>query len=145
MGRTLSAVVALLALNFSAHASAAVAPSTDAAIVVTINPEGRISVTLGPFTPSPARRGTPVDWPVKVINQGFSTGRLIAQLVGDPPPGAVLDFHPERLKGLPLEMRMMRITLTNSAPTDITIAFLLANETPDFGGRDRIHLLVRPL
>jgi hypothetical protein len=28
---------------------------------------------------------------------------------------------------------------------DLTIAFRLANEAPDLGGRDRIHLLMRSL
>jgi hypothetical protein len=85
-----------------------------------------------------------VDLPVRIVNQGYATGRLEAKLVGEPAPSAVLDFHPDRLKGSPLEMRTLRITLTSSAPTDLTIAFRLSNQVPDEGGRNRVHLLMRP-
>jgi hypothetical protein len=127
----------------SDHPSATAAQPTDTPIVVTINPEGRVSAVLAGDLPRPAR--STVGLAVKVINQGFSTGRLLAVLVGDPPAGATLDFNAERLKGAPQEMRMLRITLTNPAPTDLTISFRLANEMPDFGGRDQVHLLIRPL
>jgi hypothetical protein len=121
------------------------AAAAEAPIVVTINPEGRVSVRLDAAIPSSVRPGTPVAWPVRVINQGYVTGVLLAELVGDPAPGAILDFNPERLKGSPLEMRTLRITLTRAAPTDLTLAFRLKNESPDLGGRDRVHVLIRPL
>jgi hypothetical protein len=147
----IAAALALLSAHASGaekpddHPPAAAALPSDAPITVTINPESRVSVTLGGVIPPQARPGTPVAWAVRVVNQGFATGRLEAQLVGDPAPGAVLDYNPERLKGSPTEMRTLRITLTNSAPTDLTIAFRLSNEAPDLGGRDRIHVLIRPL
>jgi hypothetical protein len=128
----------------SDHPLEAAAQPTDAPIVVTINPEGRVSAVLAGDLPRPPARAS-VGLAVKVINQGFSTGRLLAMLVGDPPAGATLDFNAERLKGAPLEMRMLRITLAHPAPTDLTISFRLANEMPDFGGRDQVHLLIRPL
>jgi len=155
MKRPLPSTVAALALLLSGYAGAGdppdvrpAAPSAgpgDAPIHLTINPEGRVSVTLAGVLPSPAPCGTPVDFPIRIVNQGFATGRLVAQLVGDPPGGAILDFHPDRLKGTPQEMRLLRITLTHAAPTDLKIAFRLSDETPDLGGRDRIHLLIRPL
>jgi hypothetical protein len=147
-------LVATFALQLSAvataagqpddHPSAPVAQPADASIVVTINPEGRVSAVLSGDLPRPEHRGAPVALAIKVINQGFATGHLLAVLVGDPPAAATLDFSAERLKGVPLEMRMLRITLTRPAPTDLTIAFRLANEMPDFGGRDQVHLLIRP-
>jgi hypothetical protein len=152
MHRSFPAIVAAFAL-LAGHAPAAEKPDdraaaalrADAPIIVTINPEGRVSVKLGGAIPPPARPGAPVEWRVRVVNQGYATGRLMAQLVGDPAPPATLDFNPERLKGSPTEMRTLRITLANPAPTDLTIAFRLANETSDLGGRDQIHVLIRPL
>jgi hypothetical protein len=153
MRRTVLASAAILALLLPGHAeesgrahdrdTAGAAMPGDAHVRVTINPEGRVSVALGVALPAPAPYGTPVDFRVEIINQGFATGRLEAQLVGIPPAGATLDFRPEPLKGVPRETRTMRITLTGTAPTDLTIAFRLHNEFPDLGGRDRIHLLMR--
>jgi hypothetical protein len=154
MKRMLPAIVAAFALHLSGHAeasdqpdgrpSAGAAASGDASIIVTINPEDRVAVALAGALPGPAPRGTPVDFKIKIVNQGFATGLLLAHLV-DPPQGAVLDFHPQRLTGSPQELRTLRIMLKNSAPADLTIAFRLSNEMPDLGGRDRIHLLIRPL
>ena len=76
---------------------------------------------------------------MKIINQGFVTSRLEAELVGDKAEGATLEFHPERLKGLPEELRELRITLTNLGPTDLTIGFKAHNVVPDLRGRDRVH------
>jgi hypothetical protein len=115
----------------------------EAPIRVTINPEGRVSVALGGALPAPAPCGKPVVFGIEVVNQGYATARLEAQLVGNPPAGATLDFRPEPLKGVPLETRTLRVTLSSSAPTDLTIAFRLHGEVPDLGGRDRIHLLLR--
>src|SRR5271154_3714145 len=60
---------------------------SDAPINVTINPEGRVSVTLGHALPSPTPCRTPVEFGVRIVNQGFVTARLEAQLVGNPPAG----------------------------------------------------------
>ncbi len=154
MRRRIPLLVAAFAL-LSAHAGAAEAPgepvlpaapaAADAPIVVTINPEGRVAVRLAGMMPAAARPGTPVDWAVRVVNQGFSTGRLVARLLGDPAPPATLAFDPSRLTGAPTEMRVLRITLSHPGPTDLTIAFRLANEAPDLGGRDQVHVLIRPL
>jgi hypothetical protein len=115
----------------------------DCPIVVTINPEGRVSAMVMGALPPPVAYGAPVELSVAVVNQGFSTGRLEARLVGSPVAAATLDFHPEALKGAPLERRTLRVTLTGGAPADLTIAFSLRNESPDLGGRDRIHMLLR--
>jgi len=114
-------------------------------IKITINPEARVSVTLAGALPPSAPCGTPADLSVKIVNQGFVTARLEAELVGDAPPGVILDFHPEPLKGVPEELRKLHITLTKPGPTDLTIAFKAHHEIPDLGGRDRIHFLMRCL
>ena len=119
-------------------------PSTaavDAAFVITINPEARVSVVMGASTRKPVRCGSVADFAVKVVNQGFVTSRLEAQLV-DPPKGVSVDFRPEPLRGIPEEIRHLFITLTRPGETDLTIEFKAHNETPDLGGRDRVHFLV---
>ena len=151
MRRLLPTLAALLALPFPGLAGDGPPPSERCSpaaaqgcpVVVTINPEGRVSAMVMGALPPPAAYGAPVDLAVAVVNQGFSTGRLEARLVGSPAAAATLDFRPEALKGVPLERRTMRITLTGGAPADLTIAFSLRNESPDLGGRDRIHMLLR--
>jgi hypothetical protein len=121
------------------------AQAGDAPILVTINPEGRVSVALVGALPPPAPIGTPIGISVAVMNHGYSTGRLEARLVGSPAAPATLDFAPEPLTGAPLEKRTLHVTLAGAAPADLTIAFSLRNESPDLGGRDRIHMLLRGL
>jgi hypothetical protein len=110
-------------------------------IKITINPDSRVSVTLGGALPQ-VPCGTAADLVVAIVNQGFVTTRLEAQLVGDAPAGVSLDFHPEPLTGVPEEMRKLNITLTHPGSTDLTIAFKAHNGIPDLGGRDRVHFLM---
>lgn len=124
------------------HKMEPVSPS-DPPIKITINPEARVSVMLAGALPLPAACGTAADLPVKIVNQGFVTASLEAELVGDVHAGVTLDFNPEPLKGLPEELRKLHITLTKPDPTDLTIAFRAHKELPDLGGRDRIHFLLR--
>jgi hypothetical protein len=127
----------------SERCSPAAAQADGCPIVVTINPEGRVSARVMGALPPPAAYGAPVRFDIAVVNQGFSTGILEARLVGSPAAAATLDFHPAPLRGAPLERRSLKVTLTGGAPTDLTIAFGLRNESPDLGGRDRIHMLLR--
>jgi hypothetical protein len=115
----------------------------DPPIKVTINPEARVSVILAGALPPPAACGTAVDFRIKIVNQGFVTSRLEAELLGDKPEGTTLDFHPEPLKGIPEELRDLHITLTKPGPADLTISFRTHNNAPDLGGRDRVHFLMR--
>ena len=111
-------------------------------IKIAINPEARVSVTLAGALPAPVLCGTPAVLAVKIVNQGFVTARLEAELVGDIPPGVAIDFHPAPLQGLPEEWRTLQITLTTPGPTDLTIAFRAHQELPDLGGRDRVHFVM---
>jgi hypothetical protein len=65
--------------------------------------------------------------------------------VGEVRNNVNLDFEPSPLKGVPEEIRNLRITLKTPDPTDVTLAFKLVNETPDLGARDRIHFLMHCL
>lgn len=129
---------ALVAAITSPAASAAEAP-----IQITINPEGRVSVASAGALPPPGPHGTPIVFRIAIVNQAFVTSRLEAQLVGNPLAGATLDFHPAPLTGAPRETRTLQLTLPSAGQIDLTIAFRLRHESPDLGGRDRIHLLLR--
>jgi hypothetical protein len=117
--------------------------STVAPIVITINPEARVSVKLGGALPAPVPCGKPADLSVKIVNQGFVTSRLEAEFAGGDPDGAQLQFHPEPLRGVPEEVRQLQIILTNPGVTDLTIVFRAHNHTADLGGRNRVHFLMR--
>jgi hypothetical protein len=126
------------------HETHSASASRDQApIIITINPEARVSVALGGALPRFVPCGEPATLPVKIINQGFVTASLEAELVEDVPMGAKLEFLPEPLKGLPEELRQLDIILTTPGPSDLTVAFRAHNEAPDLGGRDRIHFLMR--
>jgi hypothetical protein len=116
--------------------------STDPPITVTINPEARVSVTLAGALPLPIVCGTPTELTIRIVNQGFVTSRLEAEFVGNVPAGTLLDFHPEPLTGRPEEQRRLYLTLSSPGPADLTIAFRSHNNSPDLGGRGRIHFLM---
>jgi hypothetical protein len=114
----------------------------DAPIKITINPEERISVDFGYAPPQVEACGRVIDLQVRIVNQGFATARLKAQFVGDAPAGAALDFASEPLKGVPEELRHLRIVLPRSWTGDLTISFAIRGGIPDFGNQKQIHFLV---
>jgi hypothetical protein len=141
--RTICAALVLLLPSLSPAEDAARTAPAYPPIRIMINPEARVSVsTVEDFAPT-VHPGTALELPVKIVNQGFVTAALEAELVGETPPGVALDLHPERLKGVPIEVRVLRITAKYPGTFDLTIAFRAHNEIPDLGGRDRIHFLLR--
>jgi len=111
-------------------------------IKIVINPEARLSAMPVAALPPPVPCGTAADLSISIVNQGFITAVVEAELVGEVPPGIILDFHPAPLKGVPEEARSLRLTLTTPGPSDLTIAFKVHNISPDLGGRGRIHFLM---
>src|SRR4030095_3823467 len=116
--------------------------AAEAPILLTINPEARVSVAMAGPLPPAVPCGSALDLNVKVVNQGFVTAHLEAALVGTAPAGVTANLDPEPLKGVPEESRVLRVTLTHPGQTDLTVALRAHNEIPDLGGRDRIHFLV---
>jgi len=110
-------------------------------ITLTINPEARVSVVMTGAIPPAVPCGSPLDLPVRVVNQGFVTAPLEVALVGNVPAGVTLHLDAEPLKGVTEEMRVLRVTLKKPGQTDLTVAFRARNELPDIGGRDRVHFL----
>jgi hypothetical protein len=153
MTRNVLAVTAIFLLPLLAstqddmhnHSGMGAVSPDDPPIKITINPEARVSVVMAGALPSPAPCGKAVDLLVKVVNQGFVTSQLEAEVVGDVPPEVTLNFHPAPLKGVPEELRMLHLTLTKPGVVDLTLAFRAHNEIPDLGGRDRVHFLLRCL
>lgn len=115
----------------------------EARIVITINPEGRVSVATKGELPASARQGVPLAIGMEIINLGYMTGQLEAVLTGNAPAGASVGIEHASLKGTQKEQRTLMITLAHVGTSDLTIAFRLRNESPDLGGRDRIHFLLR--
>jgi hypothetical protein len=113
-------------------------------IRIVVNPESRVSVTEIGAIPD-IHRGVAAAIPVRIVNQGFVTGVLEAELVGNAPSWVAIEFYPERLRGLPSEARTLRLLISKPGTADITIAFRIHTEAPDLGGRDRIHFLARCL
>lgn len=125
------------------HMHAMAPPASAPPITININPEARVSVALGGSLPPSVVCGQPAILTVKIVNQGFVTSQLEAELVEDMPSIAKLEFHPAPLKGVPEELRDLRITLAKPGLTDLTIAFRSRNEAADIGGRDRVHFLMK--
>src|SRR5437667_226382 len=79
---TIALALPVLAIAGGEHVHDVASPN-DPPIKITINPEARVSVILAAALPPPARCGTPAALLVKIIDQGFVTSRLEAEVVGD--------------------------------------------------------------
>lgn len=111
-------------------------------LVVTINPEARVSVVrpaASVFTVS----GGELELTIGIINEGGVTGFLRTKLVGSVPGWVTLEADAEPLTGAPREQQRARLVFSEPRMADLTIAFALPGESPDLGGRDRVSFLVR--
>jgi hypothetical protein len=117
---------------------------TDDTIQIVIDPEARVNVVAGHSLPPPAKCEQPSKWRVTIVNHGFVTTRLEAELIGNVPPGVVHDWP---LNAVPKAFRALRVTLTKAWPTDLnlTLAFKLRNEVPELSGCDRVSCLMHCL
>jgi len=127
----------------SGPTTAQAAASRSATIEVAINPEARVAVTLTGILPPSARCGVASAVGVRIVNQGFVTAPLESKLVGTPRAGVSLAWDSEPLRGTPEEFRILYLTLARAGMTDVTIAFRALGQTPDLGGRERVHFLAR--
>lgn len=113
-----------------------------APIVVTINPEARVSAELNSPTPATTKCGAPIRLQVKILNQGGITAPLRAHLV-DAPAGVTIALDGAPLSGQPEDWRTIRVISKRKSDTDLTIAFSLTNGAGDLADRDRVHWLLR--
>lgn len=119
------------------------APAGDAHIIVTINPEARVSAVRA-GSPEPGICGQPQDLRVRVVNQGFVTAPLRVALAGDGAANAELRADGAQLSGAD-EERVLQLVPKGPAPVDLTIVFAVSDEVGDLGMRDRVHLYLRCL
>lgn len=113
-----------------------------APIVVTINPEARVSAELNSPAPATTKCGAPIRLQVKILNQGGITAPLRAHLV-DAPAGVAIALDGAPLSGQPEDWRTIRVISKRKSDTDLTIAFSLTNGAGDLADRDRVHWLLR--
>lgn len=118
------------------------APAPRAPIEIAINPEARVSVSLGAPMPKHPPCGRPIGLPVRIANDSFITARLEARLMGNVPGGVRLDFRPAPLSGGTEDWRELILVLSEPGLKDITISFKAHGDSPDLGGRDRVHFLI---
>ena len=113
-----------------------------AQIIVTVNPEARVSAVLTSPQPAAAVCGAPVDLSVKVLNQAGITAPLKARLV-DPPAGVAMTLEGAPLSGRPQDRLTLQLVSRRREATDLTIAFSFTGDAGDLADRDRVHLLLR--
>lgn len=135
-------LLAMLAHGQGHHHGHSAAEADGAHIIVTINPEARVSV-VRQKTPAPQSCGERQSLLVKVVNQSFVSAPLQARIVGDGGRYVALHFESTRLHGGREETRTLHLVPRGPDPADVTIAFSISRETGDLGGRDRVHLFVR--
>jgi hypothetical protein len=127
-----------------AHDHSSLSPE-DAQVVVTINPEARVSAVIAAPLSTPAPCGSATRLEIKVINQGFVTAPLRAAIVGDGARHVALRMDNTKLSGGPEDSRTLQLIPRGPDPVDVTIAFSVDDDIGDLGGRDRVHFLVRCL
>ena len=118
-------------------------PPGNAQIVVSINPEARVSAVLAAPLPAPSACGSATELKIKVINQGFITAPLRASIVGDGASRVSLHMESAKLSGNAEDHRTLHLIPLGSDPVDVTIAFSIDKNIGDLGGRDRVHFVVR--
>lgn len=111
-------------------------------IVVTINPEARVSVSLEKL-PLPPVENLRLVLSMAIINESRVTSPLSATLLDPSLSGVALEFGSEELTGEEREERSLVLTFSRPAVVDLTIGFRLPDEAPDLGGRDRVDFLAR--
>lgn len=115
----------------------------DAQIVVTINPEARVSAIIGAPMPPPPKCGEPIELKVGIVNQGFVTAPLRAAIIGDIKGRVALHLEATKLNGAAEDTRLLHLIPLSSSATDVTVGFSIDNNIGDLGGRDRVYLLLR--
>jgi len=112
-------------------------------IVVTINPEARVSAVRIGHSLRLANNETSILVPVLIINNGRVTAPLRATLLRPERDLVDVSMASEALSGAPNEKRELEIRLAVSGPLDVAIAFEISPEGGDLAGRDRIHVYLR--
>jgi hypothetical protein len=109
-----------------------------ATLVVTINPEARVSVARAGPLPPPRPCGEPIEVSLEVVNEAAMPARLAAvSATSDVDVGAL-----PPLTGAAREHRTLRLRLQGPPPVDADLAFDVGPGTQDVGWRSATHLLL---
>jgi hypothetical protein len=118
-------------------------PPDDAQIVITINPEARVSAVLGAPLPSPGACGTTTDLNVHVINQGFVTAAFRATVAGGDSGDVAISLDGPKLTGNHDEVRRLHITVFRSEVRDVAIAFSVQGNFGEATSDGSVHFIFR--
>lgn len=121
------------------------APESVVPVIVTINAEARVSVTVANklYRRQPCNGAIAV--PITIINVGSVTALLEAHVIDGLPGVDKVSVSGGRLSGAREELRALHLPLTASGFIDITLSFRIEDDIADLGGRDRVHLLLKCL
>ncbi|HLT62186.1 MAG TPA: hypothetical protein VK020_13380 [Microlunatus sp.] len=114
----------------------------DAALVVTLNPEGRVEVAAAGPVPGPARPGEWLELPVAVLNQGCVTGPL--QSRWSRVAGVEVDAPDTELSGEPVQRTAVRVRLAEPGPVELTVRFWALGVLGGLANKNTAHLYLRP-
>lgn len=109
-----------------------------ATLVVTINPEARVSVARAGPLPPPRPCGQPIEVAVDIENEALLRAPLA---VASSMPAVQVEALP-LLTGAARERRILRLRLHAAAPVDADFAFDVGPGTQDVGWRSATHLLL---
>lgn len=114
---------------------------TDAAFVVTINPEGRVDAVRTDVTVDALRPGEWATMKVAVVNQGYVTGPL--QLRWSTLPGVEVDAPDTQLTGEPRQDTQFRVRLVAPAAADLTLRFWALGTLGGLSNKNTAYLYLR--
>jgi hypothetical protein len=117
------------------------APEVTAPILVTINPEARVTAEA---TAAPVPRAAVGEWvetPVAILNEGFVTGDLTIEAT--PPAGLELDLPSTLLTGEHLQFAAFRYRLVGSNPVDVSLRFWALGALGGLADKNTLSLLLR--
>jgi hypothetical protein len=115
--------------------------ATDAAFVVTINPEGRVEAHRTDVEVGVLRPGEWARIGVAVVNQGYATGPL--QLRSSTVPGVEVDAPDAQLTGAPSQDTEFRVRLAAPAAADLTLRFWALGTLGGLANKNTSYLYLR--
>ncbi len=117
--------------------------ATDAAFVVTINPEGRVEAARTDLKVDRLRPDAWAEIPVSVTNQGYVTGPL--QLRWSSVPGVEVDAPDMELTGAPSQQTRFRVRLAEPGAADLTLRFWAIGALGGLANKNTAYLYLRCL
>jgi hypothetical protein len=117
--------------------------TTDAAFVVTINPEGRVEARRTDVEVEALRPGEWATVGVAIVNQGYVTGPL--QLRWSTVPGVEVEAPDTELVGEPRQDTEFRVRLAEPGAADLTLRFWALGALGGLANKNTAYLYLRCL